>query len=519
MVRACCPYHTLFRESCTCKKVDMMNNENILDIRDLTKKYPGVVALDHVSFSVKKGEIHALCGENGAGKSTLIKILYGAALADEGTVLIDGKQSRITAPSIGLEAGISVVNQELKLAEDLNIAENIYLGHLPKKRRLISLVDWQKVYQDADALFRRMNIDYDVHQIVSDLSVAQKQIVEIAKALSHESRILIMDEPSATLTEKELDTLFDIIRLLKKQGVTIIYISHRLEEIFELADRVTVLRDGKYIGTLEVKDTDKKQLISMMVGRELDVDYPKEVHATQRVVLEVNHLSTTKIHDVSFKVYGGEVFGLAGLVGAGRTEVARAIFGADKRLSGEIKINGTPVEIANVHDAIHHKIALLPEERKTQGCVLGMTLRENTTLANLSNYKTGLLVNRKQETRSVNEHIRRLSIKAPNCEVPTSSLSGGNQQKIVLAKWLDVNGDIIIFDEPTRGIDVGAKREIYQIINEMTANGKTVIMISSDMPELIGMCDRILVMHEGRMKGELQRAEFSQDKILGMALS
>ena len=492
----------------------------MLDIRDLTKRYPGVVALDHVSFSVKKGEIHALCGENGAGKSTLIKILYGAASADEGTVFIDGRETRITSPSVGLEAGISVVNQELKLAEDLNIAENIYLGHLPRKRAgLLSLVDWQKVYQNAEVLFKRMNIDYDVHQIVSDLSVAQKQIVEIAKALSHESRILIMDEPSATLTEKELVTLFDIIRLLKEQGVTIIYISHRLEEIFELADRVTVLRDGKYIGTLVVKETNKKQLISMMVGRDLDVDYPKEVHTTDQVVLEVNHLTTGKIKDVSFKVYKGEVFGLAGLVGAGRTEVARAIFGADKRISGEIKINGSPIEITRVEDAIGHKIALLPEERKTQGCVLGMTLRENITLANLPNYKVGPLVSQKQETKSVNEHMHRLRIKAPNSEVPASSLSGGNQQKIVLAKWLDVDGDIIIFDEPTRGIDVGAKREIYQIINEMTASGKTVIMISSEMPELIGMCDRLIVMHEGENKGELARKDFSQDTILSMALS
>lgn len=496
-----------------------MSNETILEIKDITKIYPGVVALDHVSFSVRKGEVHALCGENGAGKSTLIKILYGAVMADEGKIYIDGKETHINTPAMGLQAGISVVQQELKLAEHLNVAENIFLGHLPKRKALgIPFINWKKVYRDAEALFERMNVQYDVRRTVKDFSVAQKQIVEIAKALSHNSSILIMDEPSATLTEKELVTLFDIIRRLKEQGVTIIYISHRLEEIFEMADRVTVLRDGKYIGTRDVCDTDRKQLISMMVGRELDNEYPKVGYATDKVRLEVSHLTTNVLKDVSFKAYRGEVLGLAGLVGAGRTEIARAVFGADRRISGEIKIDGESVNIKTVGDAINKGIVLLPEERKTQGVVLNMTLRENITMASLKKYEDGPFINKKKERISANQHIEQLRIKAPNCEVATNSLSGGNQQKIVLAKWFDKDGDIIFFDEPTRGIDVGAKREIYQIIDDMAKEGKTVIMISSDMPELIGMCDRIVIMHEGVVKGELMRDEFSQDRILGMAL-
>jgi ABC-type sugar transport system ATPase subunit len=497
-----------------------MNSENILEIIGITKRYPGVVALDNIDLSVRRGEIHALCGENGAGKSTLIKILFGAEQSDSGQIKINGVLVDIHSPDDGKKHGISVVHQELKLAELLNVAENIFLGNLAEKRVLgIKTVDWKGVYKNANDLLQKLGVEYNLHQQVSELSVAKKQIIEIAKALSHNSDILIMDEPSASLTEKELDTLFAIIDLLKTQGITIIYISHRLDEIFKIADRVTVLRDGKLIGTQDVDKTTKGKLIEMMVGRPLGSEYPKEVCPIGEVMLQIDNLSTDILKDISFKVRRGEVLGLAGLVGAGRTEIARAVFGADKRLSGDIRILGKKIEIRNVNDAIRHKIALIPEERKSQGLVLEMTVRENITMVNLASYIKRLFISKPLERKTTRKYIDSLRIKTPGTEIAITSLSGGNQQKVVLAKWLDANCDIIFFDEPTRGIDVGAKIEIYQIINNLVRQGKAVIMISSELPEIVGMCDRVLVIHDGRIKGELQRNEATQEKIMSFAVS
>ena len=497
-----------------------MKSENILEITGITKRYPGVVALDNIDLTIKRGEIHALCGENGAGKSTLIKILFGAEQSDSGQIKINGKLVDIQSPDDGKRHGISVVHQELKLAELLDVAENIFLGNLAEKRVLgIKIIDWKGVYKNADDLLKKLGVEYNLHQQVSELSVAKKQIIEIAKALSHNSDILIMDEPSASLTEKELDTLFAVIDLLKTQGITIIYISHRLDEIFKIADRVTVLRDGRLIGTQDVDKTTKGKLIEMMVGRPLGSEYPKEECPIGEVMLQIDNLSTDILKDISFEVRRGEVLGLAGLVGAGRTEIARAVFGADKRLTGEIRILGKKIEIRNVNDAIRHKIALIPEERKSQGLVLEMTVRENITMVNLSSYIKRLLVNKPLERKTTRKYIDSLRIKTPGTEVQITSLSGGNQQKVVLAKWLDANCDIIFFDEPTRGIDVGAKIEIYQIINNLARQGKAVIMISSELPEIVGMCDRVLVMHDGRIKGELMRNEMSQEKIMSFAVS
>ena len=497
-----------------------MDCENILEIIGITKRYPGVVALDDISFTVRKGEVHALCGENGAGKSTLIKILFGAEQADSGQIKINNEIVDIHCPDDGKSHGISVVHQELKLAELLNVAENIFLGNLSEKRILgIRFVDWKAVYKKADELLSKLGVEYNVRQQVSELSVAKKQIIEIAKALSHHSDLLIMDEPSASLTDKELGTLFYIIELLKAQGITIIYISHRLDEIFKIADRVTVLRDGKYIGTQNVKDTTKEKLIEMMVGRPLGKEYPKESFTTGEVLLKVSNISTAVLKDVSFEVKRGEVLGLSGLVGAGRTELARVVFGADRCLAGEIRIAGAKVDIGKVSDAIKHKIALIPEERKSQGLVLEMTVRENITMVNLSEYLSRFLINKSLERKSSRKYIDSLHIKTPGTEVAVSSLSGGNQQKVVLAKWLDADCDIIFFDEPTRGIDVGAKVEIYQIINNLARQGKAVIMISSELPEIVGMCDRILVMHDGRITGELMHSDATQEKIMSYAIS
>lgn len=496
-----------------------MSENYILEINNISKAFPGVKALDNVSFKVKKGEVHALCGENGAGKSTLIKILAGVYKTDSGNIVFKGKPVNITTPMEGQKLGISVVHQELKLAENLSVAENIFLGRPMEKYTLgIKRIDWVRQYREANALIDRLGIKLDVHELVKNLSIARKQIVEIAKSLSFKSDLIIMDEPSATLTDKELVVLFNIIQYLKKEGVTIIYISHRLEEIFKIADCVTVLRDGCYIGTVNVKDTSRQKLISMMVGRELENEYPKETYISSEEALKVVNLNRKNVlHDINFFVRKGEILGIAGLVGSGRTELARAIFGADSRDTGDIYIGGRKVNIKRVQDAIKLNIALVPEDRKQQGLVLGMTVRENITLVGIDNIIKNGVIKRLAEKDICNEFISRLRIATPDTEKEVKYLSGGNQQKVVLSKWLMVNSDIIIFDEPTRGIDVGAKAEIYKLLNDLAANGKAIIMISSELPEILGMCDRILVMHNGRIAGELDRSEADQEKIMNYA--
>lgn len=496
----------------------MDNREVILDIKNITKEFPGVKALTDVSFQVKKGSVHALVGENGAGKSTLIKVLTGVYKADSGSFWFKGQEAHVATPLEAQKLGLSVVHQELKLSETLSVAENVFLGR-PFMTKM-HLVDWKRLRREAKKLLDSLGISMDVDQEVSRLSVAQKQIVEICKALSFDAELLIMDEPSATLTDKELDCLFHIIDILKERGVTVIYISHRMEEIFRIADMVTVLRDGCQIATLSVEEVDRAKLISMMVGRELVDEYPKLEAKIGDVALEVKGLSTAKLlHDVNFKVRHGEIVGLAGLVGAGRTETARAIFGADKRAEGEIYIDGKKIEVHSVQDAVKNKIALVPEDRKQQGLILIHSISINTSLVNLNNVCQKGLLSRKKEKELARKYIDMLGTATPSENREVRLLSGGNQQKVVLAKWLAVDSEILIFDEPTRGVDVGAKAEIYKLMCQQAQQGKAVVMISSDMPELIGICDRIYVMREGTISGELDRKDFSQEAILGFAVS
>ncbi len=489
----------------------------VLEMRGIAKSYPGVVALSGVDFSVLPGEVHALIGENGAGKSTLMKILAGADTKDAGNILIDGAEVRIDNPHEAMRLGVSIIYQEFNLVPYMNAAENIFLGREPASV-IPGVIDFGRMYADAEKIIDELGVAVNVRAPMNRLSVAQQQMVEIAKATSRKSRIIAMDEPSATLTDHELENLFALIRRLKADGVSIIYISHRLEEIFEIADRVTVLRDGALVATKEVADTDRADIIRMMVGRELGETFPKQQIEAGPVALQVKNLTRTgALEDVSFSVKQGEILGIAGLVGAGRTEVARAIFGADPIDSGQILIYGKPVEIRSPRHAISLGIGLVTEDRKALGLVLGMAVRENISLANL-NILTRLGFIRRGREREVAEgYVEDILIKTPSIEQAVQNLSGGNQQKVVLAKWLFTKSRVLIFDEPTRGIDVGAKTEIYQLMNRLAESGAAIIMISSELPEVLGMSDRILVMHEGRLAGELSRNEATQERIMHLA--
>ena len=492
-------------------------SEYVLEMRAVTKRFPGVVALDNVNFDLRPGEVHCLVGENGAGKSTLMKILAGAQPMDSGSILLSGESVKILSPHHAQQLGISMIYQEFNLSPYLSVAENIFLGREPRLGNS-PFINWSKMYRDAREILGRIKVDLDVRKPVNECSVAQQQMVEIGKALSFNSKIIVMDEPSATLTEHELKALFDLIHTLRGQGIGLIYISHRLEEIFEIGDRVTVMRDGQYIGTSDVRDMTREKIIQMMVGRELKDEFPKEVFAPGQELLRVERLTRAgAFRDVSFNVRAGEVVGLTGLVGAGRTEVARAIFGADPIDSGQVYLRGAAVTIKSPQDAIARGVGLLTEDRKGQGLVLGMTVRENTTLANLKSLVKVVFINRRAERDVTKQYVKELQIKTPGIEQVVQNLSGGNQQKVVLAKWLFTKSQVLIFDEPTRGIDVGAKVEIYKLMNELARQGASVLMISSELPEVLGMCDRILVMHEGRLAGELARGAASQEKIMRLA--
>ncbi len=488
-----------------------------LEMRHISKSYPGVQAIKDVSLSVSEGEIHALLGENGAGKSTLMKILAGAEHRDGGEILIDGKPVSIESPQKAMELGVSIIYQEFNLVPYLSAGENIYLGREPRAA-LPGFVDFKTLYREAQKVLDALGVRIDARTPVNQLSVAQQQMVEIGKATSKKARIIVMDEPSATLTDHELVALFGLMRQLKSQGVSIIYISHRLEEVFEVCDRATIMRDGTHIATRDVKDLTRDEIIRLMVGRELKDAIPKVPAKLGPPALAVKHLNRTGVlHDINFEVRQGEVLGIAGLVGAGRTETARVIFGADALDSGTIEVFGKPVTIRSPQDAIRHGIGLVTEDRKQQGLVLGMAVRENNTLANLGSLSVAGFIKRKAERSAAEEYKQSLSIKTPTIEQTVQNLSGGNQQKVVLAKWLFTGSKILIFDEPTRGIDVGAKSEIYKLMNELAATGVAIIMISSELPEVLGMSDRILVMHEGRITGELSRAEATQEKIMTLA--
>ena len=489
----------------------------LLEMRGISKRYPGVVALQDVGFDVLPGEVHALVGENGAGKSTLMKTLAGAEKADAGEIRLNGEVVHIQNPHDAMALGINIIYQEFNLVPHLTAAENIFLGREPGAK-IPGFIDFRKLYGDAQAVMDSLGVSVDVHAEVSRLSVAHQQMVEIAKATSRNSRVIAMDEPSATLTEHELENLFELIRGLKETGVGIIYISHRLEEIFSLCDRVTVLRDGHHIATMPIGSTDRDGLIKMMVGRELKESIPKKVVPRGEPLLEVNGLSRAGVFsDISFTAHRGEVLGIGGLVGAGRTEVARAIFGADAIDAGEIRLAGKAVRPRSPRQAIQLGIGLVPEDRKSLGLVLNMVVRENTTLANLDSLTHLGFVRTAREREVAEGFVRDLRVRTPGIEQEVRNLSGGNQQKVVLAKWLFTNSQVLIFDEPTRGIDVGAKIEIYELMNALAAKGAALIMISSELPELLGMSDRILVMHEGRVAGELTREEATQEKVMHLA--
>ncbi len=488
-----------------------------LEMRHIRKSYPGVQAIKDVSLTVGQGEIHALLGENGAGKSTLMKILAGAEMRDEGEILLDGKPVTIDSPQKAMEYGISIIYQEFNLVPYLSAGENIYLGREPRAR-LPGFVDFRALYQNAQKVIDALGVHIDARSPVNQLSVAQQQMVEIAKATSKQSRIIVMDEPSATLTDHELVALFQLMRQLRSQGVSIIYISHRLEEVFEVCDRATIMRDGTHIATMDVKDLTRDSIIRLMVGRELKDAIPKVPAKLGENALCVRGLNRAGVlHDINFEVKQGEILGIAGLVGAGRTETARAIFGADPIDSGTIEVFGKPVTIRSPQDAIKHGIGLVTEDRKQQGLVLGMAVRENGTLANLGALSRLGFIKRGEERRVSEEYRTSLAIKTPTIEQTVQNLSGGNQQKVVLAKWLFTGSKVLIFDEPTRGIDVGAKSEIYKLMNELVKEGKAIIMISSELPEVLGMSDRILVMHEGRITGQLMRGEATQESIMKLA--
>ena len=490
-----------------------MDNNYILTLKNITKEFPGVKALDDVTINIERGTIHGLVGENGAGKSTLIKILAGIYQPNKGEIILDGKPCRFNSPIEARRAGISVVHQEIKLAEPLSVAENMFLGNVQLKN---GLVDWKGMRRRAREIVEDLGMDIDINAQVSSLTVAKKQIVEIMHAINNNSRILIMDEPSAVLTDRELEVMFRIVKQLRDEGITIIYIPHRLDEIFGLCSNVSVLRDGCHIDTIPVASVDRQGLINMMVGREMGQEYPKEVGNVGGTILEVKNLSRGILQDISFEVKSGEVFGISGLVGAGRTELARAILGIDKPESGEVYVRGKKVHYRTFADAIRDGLGLIPEDRKLQGLVQIMSVKRNTTLVNMKRVLRAGVISSSLEEKLSKEYADKLHVVTPSMETEVQYLSGGNQQKVVIAKWLFQNSEILFLDEPTRGIDVGAKAEIYRLINRMAKEGKTIIMISSEMPELLGMCDRIMVMHEGHKMGELNAAEATQAKIMAL---
>ncbi|MGQ9623582.1 MAG: sugar ABC transporter ATP-binding protein [Candidatus Caldatribacteriaceae bacterium] len=494
-----------------------MEDTPVLHFENLTKRFPGVVALDGVTFSVRRGEVHALVGENGAGKSTLIKIVTGVYQKTSGEVFFEGKPVNFLNPYEALRHGIAAIYQEFNLIPALTVAENIFMGHHFVRRNVF--VDWNRIRQEAQKLMRFLDADIDVDQKVRDLGVAKKQVVEIAKALSHQARVLIMDEPTATLAQKEIEGLFRIIRFLKSEGVTIIYISHRLEEIYEVCDTVTVLRDGHHIATKDVKDVNMEDLIRMMVGREVVEKFPRVVHTAGEEVLRVEGLTRRGVlENISFALRKGEILCIAGMVGSGRTELLRAIYGVDPIDEGKIYVRGREVEIRSPLDAINHGIALLPEERKVQGLVLLLSVLDNLGLPVLPSISVRGFVNDLRLRSIAQDMVNHMNIKTPSLYQKVMYLSGGNQQKVVLGKWFARKCDIYLFDEPTRGIDVGAKVEIYHLMNRLLERGASIIMVSSELPEVLAMSDRILVMREGRIVGELHKEEATKEAILRLAL-
>ena len=493
-----------------------MNNEYVMQLQNIRKEYPGVVALKNVSLEIKKGEILALIGENGAGKSTLIKTCSGAVIPTSGKIMINGKEFSSMTPQLASENGIAIIYQEFNNVGGLSAAENLFLGHPIKKGFLIDKVAMEK---EAEKAFKQLNINIDPKVLVRDLTVGYQQMIEIAKAIQQDAQVLVMDEPSAPLTTAEVESMFKVVELLRAKGVSIIYISHRLDEIFRLSDRIVVLRDGEYIKTLTTKDTHVEELIQLMVGRELNETYPPRNSCIDKnkVVLELNKVCGNGDRDISFKLHKGEILGLGGLVGAGRTELAQIIFGAAKKESGQIIFNNKEIDPKTPREAIDIGIALVPEDRKRHGALLQTSVKNNINMPIYKRISRFSVIDSKREYEIAKKYKEELVIKTPNLNQIVKNLSGGNQQKVILGKWLAANSELIIFDEPTRGIDVGAKYEIYKLINHLVENGKTILLISSEMEELMGMSDRIIVLAEGNITGELRREEFDQTSIMRLA--
>lgn len=477
-----------------------MLNDSILRMECIDKRFHGVHALDNFNFECKAGEVHVLMGENGAGKSTLLKILSGVHKADSGTIYINGEIANINTPSDAIKNGIAMIHQEIQLCSNMTISENIFRGDEFVKKPF-RFVDYAKMENESQKLLDSLNMDIKANMLVKDLSIAQQQMTEIAEGLSRNAKILAMDEPSASLTDREIKALFDAIRRLTKQGVTIIYVSHRMNEAFEIGDRVTVMRDGKLVGTRQIKDTSNKELVEMMVGRTIENFYVGKRPVGGETLLEVKGFTNKKLKDVSFDVKKGEILGFSGLVGAGRTELARALFGLDKLESGEVYFKGKKIDIKCPQAAIEAGIGLIPEDRKNAGLILNNTLGFNLTITVLKKFIKGFNVNGRREKKIIDEYLNSLSIKTSGVDQTCSELSGGNQQKVVISKWLATEPELLIMDEPTRGIDVGAKVEIYELMHQLIAKGLTIIFISSDLPEIINLSSRIVVMHEGEVAG------------------
>ncbi|NKF06176.1 sugar ABC transporter ATP-binding protein [Clostridium gasigenes] len=495
------------------KRIPMLKMEGV------SKIFPGVKALDNVNVTAYGGEVTALMGENGAGKSTLMKILSGVYEKNEGKVFIDGTEAKIKGIKSAEEYGITIIHQEMSVLNNLTVAENIFLGN-EKSNKFTGKINNKELVERSKLFLEQIGCNIDPNKLVGNINIGEKQMVEIAKALTKNARVIIMDEPTTALTEVETKSLFIVIENLKKKGIAIIYISHRMEEIFTICDRVEVLRDGKYVGNALIKDIDKDKLISMMVGRKIEEQIPYRDIKKGNVILEVSNLCSPQgVNNATFEVKEGEILGVAGLMGSGRSELAKTIFGEYKKTSGKIKIKGQEVDIKNIHEAIEYGICYLSEDRKKEGCVLNLSVADNMILSNLKKYENKWKsIDKNKAMKDVDYYIEKMKIKTPNREQLMKNLSGGNQQKVILAKWLMLSPEILIVDEPTRGIDVGAKKEIYELLNELKKMGKAIIMISSDMAEVLGISDRIMVMSEGKVSGELLRGEASQESIMKLAV-
>jgi ribose transport system ATP-binding protein len=495
----------------------MSDNGAFLHMRDIYKAFPGVQALEKVTFEVDCPEIHALVGENGAGKTTLMKILTGALHQDEGQIVMRGQPATINTPSDAQGLGISMIHQELSLIPYLTVGQNIYLGREPGAR-IPGVIDWHTLYDQAQQWLGRLNLDVEARAEVQELSIAQQQMVEVAKALSLDADLIVMDEPTSALTERETIVLFDVMRSLKKEGVSLIFISHRLEEVFEVADRVTVLRDGQFIGTESIAKTDEDQVVQMMVGRELGEMYPKARAERQEAVLEATNLGDgDQLRGVDLTLHRGEILGVAGLVGAGRTALAETLFGIRPTVTGDIRLDGRRVRVSSPGEAIRLGMGLVPEDRKQQGLFMNMAVRANIVISAMNRVTNWGFVNTARASELAGTFVERLDIRTPNLRQRVRNLSGGNQQKVIIARWLTLQPQVLILDEPTRGIDVGAKAEIHALMSQLAQDGVGVLMISSELPEILGISDRILVMREGRVAGEFTREEATQDDIMHAA--